>query len=144
MAAHPGALLVTIEDALHQILAPVTEIAALVGEPDLIRIFRGVAPQGSRAPYLVLQRTSTTGVVGQCGTAGTEFALVQIDTYAKTEDERDALARAVFLTLRDFSGTIGTLKIKAATRQNEFDLDDPEPGLYRRSQSWALWYIETA
>lgn len=133
----------TIEDALHELLSAETSIAALIGEPNLFRIFRGIAPPGTRAPYLILGRTSTSGIQSQCGTAGTELALESIDSYAKTEDERDALARAVFLTLRDFSGTIGTVKIKAATRQNEFDLDDPEPGLYRRSQSWALWYIET-
>lgn len=129
-----------IEDSLHLILIAETDIAALVGEPELARIFRGVAPEGSRAPYVVLQRVTTTGVQGQCGTAGTEQALEQIDVYAKTQDERDSLARAVFLTLRDFSGTIGGHTIKSATRQNEFDLDEQEPGLYRRSQSWAIWY----
>lgn len=130
----------TPEDAVHRILAAETSVAALIGEPSKIRIYRGVAPKGTRTPYVRLQRITTTGVVGQCGTAGTEFALVQIDTFAKTTDDRDIVARAVFLTLRDFSGTIGTLKVKNATRQNEFDLDDPDPGLYRRSQSWAIWY----
>lgn len=132
----------TIEDTLHEILEAETSIAALIGEPDFIRIFRGVARKGTRTPYLRLGRTSTSGIQGQCGTAGTELAIVQIDTYAKTQDERDQLARAVFLTLRDFSGTIGAVKVKNAIRQNEFDLEDPEPGLYRRLQSWAIWYIE--
>ena len=133
----------TIEDALHTILAADTDLLALIGEPDLVRIFRGVAPPGTRAPYLSITRSTTTGIQGLCGTAGTEFVLEQIDAYGKTEDERDNLARAVFLRLRDFSGTIGTVKIKDATRQNEFDVEDPEPGLYRRTQSWAIWYIET-
>ncbi len=133
----------TLEDAVHSILIAETEIAALVSEPELVRIFRGVARKGTRTPYLRMSRTTTTGQKGQCGTYGTEFALVQIDSYAKTQGERDTLARLVFLTLRDFSGTIGNVKIKDATRQNEFDLEDPEPGLFRRSQSWGIWYIET-
>lgn len=137
----------TLEDALHLILSGDTDVAALIGEPSLYRIWRGVNRQNTRTPYLRMQRTTTTGIKGQCGTAGTEFAAVTIDSYAKTQDQRDQLARAVFLRLRDFSGTIpdgngGSIKIKDATRQNEFDLEDPEPGLYRRTQLWGIWYIE--
>lgn len=37
---------------------------------------------------------------------------------------------------------MGSVKVKDAFLVNEFDLDDPEPGLYRRSQSWRFWYVE--
>jgi hypothetical protein len=81
--------------------------------------------------------------VAQCGTVGTVFAVQQIDSYGSSPEQARQVADAVRLVLSDYSGTIqGALRIKAATLQNEFDLDDPEPGLYRRSQSWGIWFVE--
>lgn len=131
-----------LEQGLYEYAAAQTDIAAIIGQPDKLRLEKLVVPQHSRFPCSVMQRTGTTRDQIACGTSRLLQATVQIDHYAKTWKGAAELAEAFRLALTDFAGMMGDVEVRNVTLQNEFDLDDPEPGLYRRSQSWLFWFTE--
>lgn len=137
-----------LEEGLFAWANQQTEIAALIGEPAGLRFFKLVIPQQRTTPATVLQRSGTSRSITQCGTIRLASATLQLDHYATTWQAASRLAavfREVLLEregMRKYPRNMGTVEVRSATLQNEFDLDDPEPGLYRRSQSWDFWYVE--
>jgi hypothetical protein len=131
-----------LEDGVYAYAASITEIAALIGEPAGLRFTKMVVPQRSGFPASVMQRTGTVRDQTYCGTVRLLQATLQFDHYAKKWDEAVATAEVFRLAFTDFAGMMGGVEVRSVVLQNEFDLDDPEPGLYRRSQSWLFWYVE--
>lgn len=134
----------TLEEALFSWASAQTELQSLLGEPDRLRFYKLQVPKQSRMPATVIQRAGTGRQVANCGTVGTVSLTLQVDHYAKSWDAMNQVAEAFRIALhaQEFPVMMGTVKVKAATLTNEFDLDDPEPGLYRRSQSWSFWFVE--
>jgi hypothetical protein len=64
---------------------------------------------------------------------------VQLDCYSKKYDDSVALA-ALLAALLDFSGTVGGTYFNAIRFDSEFDLFEPEPGLYRRTLLLTIWH----
>lgn len=131
-----------LEDGVYQFAEGVSEIAALIGEPSGLRLHRLVVPRSSGFPCSVLQRTGTSRTQTQCGTIRLLEATMQVDHYGKRWEDAVELAEAFRLAFTDFAGMMGAVEVRDVILQNEFDLDDPEPGLFRRSQSWRFWYVE--
>jgi hypothetical protein len=134
----------TLEQALFGWANEQTEIAALLGEPARLRLFKLTVEQRAHMPSSVMQRTGTQRQQLQCRIDGTVQATIQVDHYAKSLKVAAEVADAfrVALHATTFPVMMGSVKVKDAFLVNEFDLDDPEPGLYRRSQSWRFWYVE--
>jgi hypothetical protein len=134
----------TLEQALFGWANDQTEVAALLGEPARLRLFKLTVAQRAHMPSSVMQRTGTSRQQLQCGIDRTVQATIQLDHYDKTQAGAAGVADAfrVALHATTFPGMMGSVKVKDAFLVNEFDLDDPEPGLYRRSQSWRFWYVE--
>lgn len=122
-------------------------LAGLDGQPD--RVFPLVIPQkvprGWRTlPCTVYQETATERQLTYCGTSGLVRSRLSLDHYATTFDEVKMLADAVRQTLQDFEGLLGGIvDVRNATLETELELQDIEPGLYRVTQSWAFWHVET-
>lgn len=134
-----------IEAALNDYLGSVAEIRAIVAEPDLVRIFNLTVPDGSRYPCLVLQFTGFERYETRCGTGRLVQIGVQIDSYATEYYAAIDLARRVRVDLlENFKerSMMGAVEVRKASIQDERDLDDPEPGLYRRWQDWQIWFVE--
>jgi hypothetical protein len=104
-------------------------------------------------PAMVQQRSGTARQELQCTTDGAVAIQLQVDTYAKTWAEMAACSRAFARALRrdvatypiwmgDGDSPSVAVKVKAATLENEFDFDDPETGLCRRTQLWTFWVFE--
>lgn len=131
-----------LEQAIYRWAQGITEISALLGQGSRLRLTKLTVPQASAMPASVIQRTGTNRSKTACGTINLVQAAVQIDHYGKDWQTAIAVAEVFRLALSDFAGMMGAVQIKDAALVNEFDLDDPEPGLYRRSQSWSIWYLE--
>lgn len=70
-------------------------------------IFVTTADQGAKVPYLVISRTGHDPMKAMDGTTGMAQTDIDIDCYAGTPAEADALATAVEAYLKDYSGAAG-------------------------------------
>lgn len=142
-----------LEDALFKWAGTQAPLVAMLGEPNRLRFFKGKIPQGSKMPASVMQRSGGPRSYMACGVDGTYPVSMQLDHYALAWKEMAVLARAWFNALNPHPSPypihMGTgnspddsVKVKAARLDNEFDLDDPEPGLMRRTQLWTIWVYE--
>jgi len=120
-------------------------IAALVGN----RIYPLLIPHHvynsvTQHPVIVFQRIGAQRTANYCGTERIVVASYQFDCYARRYETTLELAEAVRLALRDYVGLIGDCRIRLMRQETEIELLDPEPGLFRVSSDWSVWYIEGA
>jgi hypothetical protein len=137
-----------IEDDLPGFLTDDSDVAALVITGSLSRIFPLVIPQHlwgevTKLPCLVYQRDGSGRGSTYCSQDTLIWATFQFDCYARTEAQMRQLARAIRLRLQNFRGMMGDTEVRIALLENDFDGLDPDPGLYRRTQRWVIWHIET-
>ena len=122
-------------------------LAGLDGAPD--RIYPLVIPQKvprgvQTVPCVVYQETAVERQLTYCGTSGLVRSRMALDIYATSYDQCKLLAAAVRNALQDFNGLLGGIvDVRNAILETELELQDIEPGLYRVTQSWAFWHVET-
>lgn len=136
---------VLLEDSLFGFLAADTALAGMLtspDQPDVTRIYPMVAPQGSPVPRVVYQRVSTQRTETLCATDGKVRAVMDMNCYDKTYRGAKLLANALRQTLIDFSGDMDGTRVSTVILDGEVDLDDPDPGLYRVSQTYFIWFKE--
>ncbi len=132
------------ELATHTTTAPY--LAGVGSAPN--RIYPLVIPQkkprgAEVTPCVVYETRDVQRQTTYCGVSGLVRTLMQIDSYAVDYNTSKEVAQAVREVLSDFRGMLGgTVDVRNATLETEFDIQDFEPGLYRVSQSWAIWHVE--
>jgi len=138
-----------IGEALKIHLVQATPTAAyLAGAPDPDRVYPLIIPQKkprgpAQVPCVVYRISGVDRQQLYCGTSSTVPTRMELDSYAIDYDEAHALADAVKAVLQDFRGMLGGIvALKNATLENEIDLQDIDPGLFRVNQSWAFWHLE--
>lgn len=128
-----------LEDSLFAFLAGDTAVAALVDD----RIFGGfIQDQNAKMPCIVYARITVTRTQTLCGTDRKARAVMRIDSYDKAYRSAKLLAEVLRHTLTDFSGDMYGTRVSLVAMDSEVDLDDPEPGLYRVSQTYFIWFNE--
>lgn len=133
-----------IEEGLYSYLRAQVAIAELAGD----RVFPLAIPQhhyteASRLACVVYQRIGVSRQIKFCGTDDFVESTFQVDCYAMTYLKAKQLARAVRLALVDYAGAMGAETVQNVFIQTEFDLDDPDPGLYRISQTYSIWHLDS-
>jgi hypothetical protein len=143
-----------LEDALFKWVSTQATVTSHIGAaPAQVRFYKGKAPQGVKTPFMIQQRNGAERQHLQCGIDGAVPVSIQIDTYAKDWAAMAACARALERALRPGTATFPiwmgdgdspavAVKVKAAICENEFDGEDPDPGLSRRTQLWTFWIWE--
>jgi len=131
-----------IEQGLHAYLASVPAVAALLTADGITRIYPLLIPQQAPTPCVVYQITSTTRTQTYCGTIALIRSVVQLDSYGRTYPQAVAVAAALYDALIDYKGMMGAVDVRDCVPEAESDFQDPEPGLYRRYQSWGIWLIQ--
>lgn len=126
----------TMEASLFSYLSTNAGITALVVK----RVYPGIIPQSGVQPCIVYNKQSRTRQQTFCGTSNLLLTRLEIDCYADTYIQSVALANAVTAALQDFSGDMAGTDVPKIFLENEIDLSDIEPGLYRQSQTWAMWH----
>lgn len=132
-----------IEQGLHAYLTTEPGVASFVGN----RVFPLMIPQhvydeATRLSCLVYSKVSDIRGITFCGTDTVPATSYQIDCYAASFLKSKQLAAAVRSALIDFGGMWNGTTIKNVHLETEFDLLDPEPGLFRVSQSYRIWHVE--
>lgn len=140
-----------LEDALYRWAAEQAALTAILGvpgdsPPTPFRLWKLKVPQASKFPATVMQRNGVQAEVRYCKRDGAVGLSVELRHYGKTATEAWNLARQWRLELEAVSwptywGDPSTtlIRVKAAEWQNEFDVDEPEPGLLARVQLWRFW-----
>jgi hypothetical protein len=144
-----------LEDALFGWVRGRPTITQYIGSgpgPIGTRFFKLKIPQGSKFPAMVQQGAGLQTQQLACGVDGTVRITLQIDHYARSWAEMAALGTAFRRALereQTYPVQMGegdspddSVRVKSAKIENQFDLDDPEPGLFRRSQTWSFWIWE--
>lgn len=126
----------SLEASLHAFLSGDAGVSGFVSG----RVYPGVIVQGSEQPCLVYNKQGRDRQQLFCGTDGLMMTRVDIDCYASSYRQSVNLANAVTAALLDFSGTMFGTRVPRVFLESEFDLSDIEPGLYRQSQTWAIWH----
>lgn len=132
-----------IERGLFAYLSQVADVQAIITAAGKTRLYPLVIPQQGHAPCGVYQISGVERSQTYCGTIGLVRSSVQLDSYGRTYDDAIALARAFRLALTDFAGMMGDVDVRNCVMEVESDFEEPEPGLYRRYQSWLIWHIES-
>lgn len=125
-------------------------LLAAAGVEDLVgaRVFPVKIPEETwdsvtQRPCLVYHTPSVRRSATFCGTVKTKADTVHVDCYARTYDGARALALAV-AGIVDFKGVVGETLFGPIFIDSETDLDDPEPGLFRRLLIFTVWNRSTA
>ena|SRR5690348_2121793 len=111
--------------------------------PDQIRVYPQVLPQRPSYPsatYQLVGRQRQPMVDGT--TNDMARASVQVDVYADTSEAVDTGSAALIAALQDFRGQWGGRQISRVLLENEIDLTDVEPGLFRNSMTFSIWHDE--
>lgn len=119
-------------------------VAALVGS----RVYPVKIPEetwssATQRPCLVYHTPSVRRSGTFCGTDRTKADTVHVNCYARTYDEARALADTVASQVVDFRGVVGETLFGPVFLETETDLDDPEPGLFRRLLIFTVWNRST-
>lgn len=131
------------EPDLYAFLKADGAIAALIGD----RIYPGRIPQQHPndrqvIPCAVFQLAGAEYQHLFCQTDDLTGGNYQVDIYTRERDNVPAIASAIRQRLKDYSGLIGDSRVSRVQLQNQFDGLDPDPGLYRRTQLYTIWYAE--
>lgn len=129
----------SIQKSLYSLLDDDAGVSALAKG-----IFPMVIPQQgsspSRMPCLTYRKTTTNRQQRYCGTDGTVGDQFTVDAYGKRYSDAQEMADAAKAALIDYRGTKGNRFIANIHLDNEFDLMDIEPGLYRVSMTFEVWH----
>lgn len=133
-----------IQEALYTHLSTDPVVAGLAGA----RIYPLMIPQhvyneATRLPCLVYQRLGVDRRPTFCSSEGLIATTVRIDSYARSLGAAAQLGAAVRESLIDYTGAMGAVTVKKVLMETELDLLDVEPGLYRVSQTYSVWHLES-
>ncbi len=134
-----------LEPNVCGILAAALDVQEIVAD----RVFAQMIPQHDfaevqRIPCLVVTRVGASRQARFCDTTDPLLAAsYQVDSYATTYETAARAAQAARLTLVAFAGAAGAVEVQKVFLETDFDIGpDPDPGLYRRSLQFTVWYYE--
>lgn len=131
----------SFKSSLYQYLSGDAGISALAGD----RVFPGVIPsqvydEASKRPCVVYSVEDTEKSLTFCGTETLIQRRVAFDCYAKTAAAAESLKQAVTDALEDFTGDMEGTHVDAVQHEQEFDVVDLEPGLFRERLVYRIWH----
>ena len=132
-----------IEAAIVEVLSNSGPWAAFAGA----RIYPLLIPehaegQAPKFPCAVYQRSGTQRAFRSCDPDALVRAQIQIDVYALSYGEAKLGADLARAALLDFTGEASGMHIDGVSLESELDALDPEPGLYRVSQTYDVRFLE--
>lgn len=99
-------------------------------------------PQGSEPPCLIYQQIDADRQKTYDGTNGLVGALIQVDCMAVRYGDARRMADAVRTALVDFRGDMAGTAVRDCSIVADQDLSEIEPGYFRISLNFNLWYVE--
>lgn len=110
----------------------VSGITDLIGTGSDCRIYARQLPQeADNFPAITYTRISRKRMYSQSGDSLLTTVRVQLSCWAETYTAVDGLAAAVITAFSGFSGTMGAATVKSSFIENDFDLPEPDTGIYQ-------------
>ena len=106
-------------------------------------IYGLMAPENVKTPWLVYNKVTTQWGATLCGPDGIQRDVFQFDSYDKGFAGSLALAKLLRDTLVGFKGVMGSTRVNDILFDNEIQMLDPEPGLYRVLTTLFIWHEVT-
>lgn len=131
------------EPNLYEFLKADAAVYSFVGDriyPD--RIEQQNPDDRQVMPCAVFQLAGAEYQAKFCETDELVGGAYQMDIYGPDRDQVIAAARAIRQRLSDYRGQMGAGRVSKVLLQNQFNGLDPDPGLYRRTQLYTIWYLE--
>lgn len=129
-----------IETGLFALLSADSNLEQLIGG----RVYPVIVPQNSAVPHVCFEQTGREGNDPTvCNVSTSVQKEYEISSRSKSYFEAKEVADAVRVILNNFSGLMGETAVDRVLLQNEQDLFDPEPGLFRVSQTFVIYYQES-
>lgn len=131
----------SIETALFTILSTDATVGPLVGGE---RVYPDFITQLPDVVFPLITYVDISARYKRVSTGGDGLATprFQIDSWAKTQKEAIALAKAVKSALEGFSGTIDSVVIQGIFAENQRDEYEDKAKRRRRSQDYIIWHEE--
>lgn len=128
----------------HMLLANAA-LVAMVGQRITAQQITQQESNGPDAyPAVVFQRVGSSEQETLCGTDDFVAGTWQIDAYDPDRDQAVAVAGAIRSAMVHYSGDADGANVNRVRRDSSFDIGpEIEPGLYRRTQTFTIWYVET-
>lgn len=122
-------------------------VAEMLVETGYERIFAMVIPQKdiknrAKMPCAVYSIIGEERSRTYCGTIKLLTATVAIDSYSKDIKEARGLSALVKKAMIDFKGMMGDIEVRDVSLVSSIGLVDMEPGVYRVSDTFNVWYVE--
>lgn len=130
--------MILLEESLKSFLTGDADVGALIAN----RMYGMIRPENDPTPSIVYSRATTLRSQTMCKTDPKVRATMTVDCLAKTYLGAKKLARATGKALIDFAGDMYGTRVSTVILESEIDLDDPDPGLYRVSQTYLIWFVE--
>ena len=128
-----------LRPGLYEFLLTQSDLAVMVGGE---RIYPVILPQGQVNPSLVYNRVSGLGSHHMQGPSGLSRPRYQIDAYAQTPDEANALADLVKFHLDGFQGLMGSVNVQGVFFDTEREDYQADVNLFRVSRDYIIWLEE--
>ncbi|HKQ02637.1 MAG TPA: DUF3168 domain-containing protein [Actinomycetes bacterium] len=130
-----------VHAALITALEAYGPLMALAGADGRLRIYPQVLPQDVKLPAITYKRISETEVRSQDGPSGLVRPRFQLDCWAKTYAEADAVAAAVRDRMDGLRNDDGG-NLQGVFADTSRDLYDPALRLQGRSRDFLFWNEE--
>ena len=134
-----------MKQGLYDYLNSVSGVTSVFSNtsPDRVRVYPQVLPQDPTYPaatYQIVGRQRQP-LMGN-DTGNLVRTSVNVDVYAKNSEDVETGTNALKAALMDFQGAMGGTRVNRLLLENEIDLTDVEPGLFRNSMSFIIWHDE--
>lgn len=129
----------TDREAVHRLLTTWAPLTAIVGD----RIFPSWATD-AELPYVTITRISKPRVRTLSGATGLSSPRFQVDVWARTQSECDAITDAIYSPANDRTGP----QIQCVYFDDQQDLPEPSQSsgspLFRQSIDLIVWFEDNA
>lgn len=129
----------SLEAGLHAFLLADPAVAALIDT----RLTPLILPQDPAYPAATYQRISASRLRSVDGPAGRGKPRLQLDCWGATYAQAKALAAAAGRALDGYKGLMGSVQVDAVSLDNEQDVHEEEPEVYRVIQDYLISHQET-
>lgn len=108
-----------------------------------VKVYGARRPQGPRPlPEILFSRITTLRRETYCGQDGFVNVEFQFDVFGAGKTSAITLGKQLRQTLRNFRGTMGDVPVGPVFLTNEGETADVEPGTYRVTHTFNIWYQE--
>jgi hypothetical protein len=123
------------------LLADATISTAVAGS----RVHPVILPQGTNGPAVPALVYNTISEITDhvtTGASGLVMVRLQLDAYAATPNEADALARAVKDRIDGYRGVMGAVAVQGVFAENARTDYQSDSKLFRSGRDFVVWYAE--